>query len=212
MQDVLPTWKQDDGTIRYDLPEELQQLTEAEKLLISPYLVYVPLHHMAKGQIGCKGHVCCFQQDIVSISNKLPRLPHEISLIRLIKKYKDENGEISSKIFNVRRDKVLKALYWLKKHSIAFEDVEIVIENLSWMSNNNEKTLPAATEKIIDTETAEHVTEDKGPSISQVHDVVTDDPNYIELFGTQNTDNSCNKMNDDNMKINKKLAHACKKR
>jgi hypothetical protein len=59
---TLPVWFDNDGTIRYDLPEELKCLREAEKLLIAQVSAYVPLHHLRKGQLGCRGHTCCFTQ------------------------------------------------------------------------------------------------------------------------------------------------------
>jgi hypothetical protein len=37
----------------------------------------------------------------------------------------DDNGEIASKIFTVQ------ALYWLKEHSIVFQDFDVNFDNLS---------------------------------------------------------------------------------
>jgi hypothetical protein len=59
---TLPVWIDDDGTTQYHLPEELECLREAEKLLIAQVSAYVPLHHLRKGQLGCRGHTCCFTQ------------------------------------------------------------------------------------------------------------------------------------------------------
>lgn len=59
---ILPLWYDDNGIPQYNQPEELAILREAEKLLIAQLAVYVPLHHIQKGQTGCKGHVCCFPQ------------------------------------------------------------------------------------------------------------------------------------------------------
>jgi hypothetical protein len=212
MNQVLPIWKEKNGTIRYDLPEQLQDLSEAEKLLISPYLVYVPLHHMAKGQIGCRGHVCCFQQDIPSISNVLPRLPQDISLIRIIKQYKDDNGEISSKIFTVRRSKVIEALYWLKEYSIVFQDININIDNLSWMENKEEKQLPAIEENTILDDIPDLNAHDRGPSISQIDDVIENENDYNEITGTQISNTTGTKMDADNIEINNKISQAYQKR
>jgi hypothetical protein len=59
---TLPVWIDDEGTTQYNLPEELACLREAEKLLIAQISAYVPLHHLRKGQLGCRGHTCCFSQ------------------------------------------------------------------------------------------------------------------------------------------------------
>ena len=58
-----PIWFDKENLCQYELPEELQNLREAEKLLILMVSVYIPLQHLHKGQTGC-GHVCCFAQDI----------------------------------------------------------------------------------------------------------------------------------------------------
>jgi hypothetical protein len=59
---TLPVWIDNDGITQYGLPEELECLREAEKLLIAQVSAYVPLHHLRKGQLGCRGHTCCFTQ------------------------------------------------------------------------------------------------------------------------------------------------------
>lgn len=59
---MLPVWYNDDGITQYHQPKELAILREAEKLLIAQLAAYVPLHHIQRGQTGCKGHVCCFPQ------------------------------------------------------------------------------------------------------------------------------------------------------
>ena len=60
----LPIWFDDNNQVQYHVPPELAYLREAEKLLISLVSVYIPIFHLSKGQIGCKGHVCCFEKDI----------------------------------------------------------------------------------------------------------------------------------------------------
>jgi hypothetical protein len=64
---TLPVWIDDEGITQYHLPEELGCLREAEKLLIAQISAYVPLHHLRQGQLGCRGHTCCFSQVRVNI-------------------------------------------------------------------------------------------------------------------------------------------------
>jgi hypothetical protein len=66
LQPILPIWYNENGDPQFQLPEELASLREAEKLLISLVSVYVPLHHLSMGQMGCKGHVCCFEMIFLS--------------------------------------------------------------------------------------------------------------------------------------------------
>ena len=72
--------------------------------------VYIPLQHLCKGQLGCHGHVCCFCQEIGEVCMKLPRMPHDIQVIRVVRKFVLEGGEIGVKTFSVRKDVVLAAL------------------------------------------------------------------------------------------------------
>lgn len=210
MKSVLPVWIDDNGDTHYELPEELVGLSEAEKLLISPLLVYVPLHHMQKGQLGCKGHVCCFEQDVGSLAKRLPRLPKDVALIRVVKKFKEDTGEIASKTFRVRKTNVTKALYWLKKHSKAFIDVEIDMSRLDWMNGAEDVSLPPSKEEVHDIVVEKQV--DMGPSPSQVHDVVNNSIEYEEVHGEIVSNTTGDGMNKSSSIINKKIREASQDR
>ena len=85
----LPTWN--DGNIeRYDIPLELQNLREGEKLLIQKVSVYVPLLHLQYGQLGIKGHVCCFPQDVQEVCTVLPCLPKQLTIVKVVQRYKKQ--------------------------------------------------------------------------------------------------------------------------
>ena len=64
MEKDLPVWYDKEDIVHYDLPPELECLQEGEKLLIQQVAAYVPLLHLKDGQIGSRGHVCSFVQDI----------------------------------------------------------------------------------------------------------------------------------------------------
>ena len=136
----LPTWTDDTGTVHYELPEQLLELREGEKLLLQIYSVYIPMHHLRMGAHGSSGHVCCFQQDIVSVCHNLPRTTVEV--IRVIKRYKTADGEEDSHIFKIRRSKVMNALIWLKKYNPVYAHIEINEKNLDWMEGNEEAEIP----------------------------------------------------------------------
>ena len=97
VQRALPIWKNDNQKIQFQLPNELMDLREGEKLMIQKYSAYVPIHHLYKGQIGAKGHCCAFKQNIMDVSLVLPRKPADIKFIQVIKKYKDKSGDIGEK-------------------------------------------------------------------------------------------------------------------
>jgi hypothetical protein len=184
MDSILPIWKSEDGIKHYELPEQLTDLSEGEKLLISPLLLYVPLHHLQRGQIGCKGHVCCFEQNVSSICTELPRLPSDVSLIRVIKQYKDSDGQMSQKTFTIRRFKVMNALMFLKKHSLAFTDVILKESHLDWMGTNEEEDLPSYTHIDEIEETHQDHNDDLGPSTSQVYDVLAQQEYHEHVLGS----------------------------
>jgi len=100
-----------DGEIMYDIPKELAYLTMAEKL------------------------------DISSIARVLPRLPSEVSIIKVIRDSKTRYGNELKKAFSVDRRRVMKALLWLKKYNCLYKDIEIDESRLGWMGNCNTREL-----------------------------------------------------------------------
>lgn len=144
----LPTWN-DGKKEYYNVPVELQGLREGEKLLIQRVSVYVPLLHLQYGQIGARGHVCCFTQDVQEVCNVLPRLPKDVTIVKVVRKFKKagtsgkDDGDYNAKTFCIRKDKVLQALRWLKRYNPEYTDIQIEENNLSWMPNGeNEAELP----------------------------------------------------------------------
>ena len=72
-------------TKEFPITDELKCLMEGEKLLIQQVAAYVPLLHLQNGQIGSRGHVCSFVQDISSICTVLPRLPDDVHFVKVVK-------------------------------------------------------------------------------------------------------------------------------
>ena len=165
----LPIWFDKDCIVQYHLPKELQNLREGEKLLIQQVSAYVPLLHLKDGQIGSRGHVCSFVQDISSICTVLPRLPNDVHFIKVVKKYLQEGGEVASKMFTIRKTSVLEALKWLKEYNLEYTNIEIKESNLDWIENNKEQDLPPS---LIQLDTDEGISNqpglvDLGPCHSQ---------------------------------------------
>jgi hypothetical protein len=177
-RDSLPIWYEDlpnKRNPRFDLPSELSCLREGEKLLIQQISCYVPLHHLRNGQIGSKGHVCCFEQDIEEVCTILPRLPCNVKIIRVVKQYQKEGGEIGKTTFCIRRKVVLAALHWLKKHSIEYTDIVIQESNLDWIKEKEgqEQDLPSCDIELeAESIDAQPSVQDRGPAVSQVADVL----------------------------------------
>jgi hypothetical protein len=206
-----PVWLNKDGVAQYELPKELQDLREAEKLLISMVSVYIPLQHLYKGQLGCHGHVCCFCQEIGEVCMKLPRMPDAVEVIRVVRKFVLDGGEIGVKTFSVRKDVVLAALRWLKEYNILYKDIEIAEENLDWIVDGVEQELPGEIHTETETEQKHRSQFDLGPSVSQVTDVLEDAGYSEQVSGGIMCPNECNtRLSDENNKICQGLEEATK--
>jgi len=145
-ESLLPIWINYDESptsYQFELPKCLQDLTYAEMLLIQLISTFVPLHHIRNGTLGMKGHVCSFEQNVQSVCNTLPRLPLEVTMLKVIHTTQKEIGpEFHSKIYEVRKMKVMTALRWLKHFSKAYKDIEIAETKLDWMEGADTGILP----------------------------------------------------------------------
>ena len=181
---LLPAWiDKNNDKVHFELPNELLKLTEAEKLLIQRSSTYIPLVHMSKGQLGLHGHVCSFPQNVQDIVDVLPRLPEDITIVKVIRKTNDTEGNINIRSFRVRRKKVLDALFWLQKHNTEYNDIVIKPDRLDWIPNDlNEADLPVANTNsadVIEISNDKMESElDMGPSF---------EPNQINTEGTYGT-------------------------
>jgi hypothetical protein len=186
-REYLPIWYEDPKnkqTARFDVPTELSCLREGEKLLLQQISCYVPLQHLSKGQIGSKGHVCCFEQAIDEICKVLPRLPSDVKFIRVIKQYRKEGGDIGKTTFCIRRNVVLKALYWLKEYNIEYKDIIIQEANLDWIKDGEEQDLPSSDIELEAEAMEVQPSQDLGPSISQATEGLSkEDEEEETVFG-----------------------------
>ena len=200
----LPTWKDSNNKIHYEVPKELAVLREGEKLLIQRLSVYVPVYHLYKGQTASKGHCAAFKQDINTIADRLPRLPEKVEFVQIIKKYRDSNGDAGEKQFVIRKSVVLDALRWLKQHNKQYRDVVIAEENLDWMEGEEEELPNDRNQKeIVDDPDSAALHDgqvinnqkqvDTGPAYSQVVQVEEEETEpvlkqhgiMVENFGNQ---------------------------
>lgn len=180
-------WVDKNLVVQYHVPPELACLREGEKLLIQQVSVYVPLHHLMYGQIGCRGHIVSFPQSVSSVCTTLPRLPKEVDIVRVIKRFKLGDGEISSKSFMIRKPIVMKALIWLKTFNDQYKDICICEENMDWIENGEEQILPASIckDELVPGLLCSDTDEDLGPSpqqiSEQVHATESFEPTSIEI-------------------------------
>ena len=122
--------------VRYDIPEELSSLTMAEKLLIRRCSPLIPSHHIKNGIYGINGHCVCFPQDIGEMCNDLPHVKSDMVIfVRNISN--SVTGVNQSRHFKVDKNKVLRALRWLKVHHRGYHNITITDSNLDWVKNGS---------------------------------------------------------------------------
>lgn len=104
------------------VPDELQDLTQCEEMLISRALPIMSCYTKpGGGYFGYKGHVITLPHNVQNIATILPNLPDDLPLIKI------NSDDSNSAHFHVRKNKVLEALTWLKTHNPLYKN--IVIDN-----------------------------------------------------------------------------------
>ena len=170
----LPLWTDCHGNPQYNIPKELACLREGEKLLIQQLSCYVPILHLKHGQLGSQGHVCSFSLDISEVCKTLPRFPADVKVLKVVKNFQLDEGEIGTKAFYIRENEVLSALHWLKEYNILYRDIEIAESNLDWITDGKEQELSC---EVHQSETDPTEEKDLGPSSTQVeHNDLLSDP------------------------------------
>jgi hypothetical protein len=189
---MLPLWVDEDGVDRMDVPDALACLTIAEKLLIQRISPLVPIVHVKNGTLGIKGHVCSFMQDITEVASTLPKLPKDVTAIKMIRTYMGSDGLPSTTSYIVNRQRVMNALRWLVKYhrdyKQAFDHGELAIDesNLDWIPTDaHEAELSSVANLSRTFETAFEVDGpmDHGVSRSQCIDPLSNNNDEEECSG-----------------------------
>jgi hypothetical protein len=101
-------------------PPELKGLTPIEEMLIAKCSPIIKVYKLKGGQISYGGHVISFNQDVQQFVNTLPRHPTQLGVVIVRKDFSDGHFD-----FKVRRNRIAKALLWLKSHNIYYKDIVI---------------------------------------------------------------------------------------
>ena len=154
---------------QYGIPEELSRLSMGEKLLIRRCANMVPSVHIRSGIFGLKGHCVTFPQDISDMCDELPmRSESVVTFIRNMGN-KDTTGGYPT-MLKVKRENVIEALLWLKKHNPFYRNIRINESNLDWMEGNEEANLATVAEEIDVKETARSkLAENEQEYVSRCH-------------------------------------------
>ncbi|CAC5408743.1 unnamed protein product [Mytilus coruscus] len=114
-----------------NIPSCLKELTFMEKKLISKIHVFLTIIVLPGGQLAEKGMVINFP---VSIENNIDYLPRNYSNTNVFTMSYGENSH-RKPTHMIRKDKIIKALLWLKKYNILYEDIKL---NFSMLNNTLE--------------------------------------------------------------------------
>ena len=108
-----------------EVPEELQDLTEIEEMLITQVFSMISVYRLREGQHGYRGNVINFPQDVQEFATKLPQNPSLLDVLVIC--HQSASNLEAYRDFNVRRAKIAHALYWLKENNDYYAD--IIIDN-----------------------------------------------------------------------------------
>jgi hypothetical protein len=162
---VIPYWLDRHGTIHTNVPGELNDLTFSEKQLIALASSHMSLIHINNGTLGSRGHCVSVEQKISELFTTLPRKPGDLNLLNVRRLERSSDNEFYERVFKVRKDKVLAALYLLVKHNVLYQEYEAVIDpsNIDWMGDENECVLPISCTNQTDQDGSPE-DDDMGPS------------------------------------------------
>ena len=176
-ENMLPFWYDRDGKMDFSIPDELKDLSFGEKLLIQKTSVLIPVVHLKNGRLGIKGHTCMFRKDLASVCADLPR--KNFKVINVVHEYatgSTDEASFTHQTFKVRRDKVLKALLWLKFHHSGYTDIIINEDNLDWMCGKDEDTLSLDNVDISDHIVDKQIQENQNETVATLQT----DPSIID--------------------------------
>jgi hypothetical protein len=125
---VIPYWIDRHGTIHTDVSRELNDLTFAEKHLIELASSHMALIHLKNRTLGSRGHCVSVEQKISELFTTFPRKPCDLNLFNVRRSGRSSDNEVYERVFKVRKEKVLEALYWLVKYNALYQEYEVVID------------------------------------------------------------------------------------
>src|SRR5215212_2921579 len=144
----------------------------------------VSVYRLRGGQHGYRGNVINFPQDIQEFTKTLPRQPSSLDV--LVVRRQTANEPTAFRDFIVRREKVARALLWLKKHNGYYKDITIDNEILQTLPENgsvfnilphlqNDQSVDENTDDIENGDEAISRTFVPAPPPTQREDVIIND-------------------------------------
>jgi len=146
-----------------DVPAELQGLTIPEEKLISLYRhnsciikLHSPFHSTTTAQTALKGNCITFLQNLPNIVDSLPLTLDDLcDTLKVIFIGARPPDRIQlKKVLTVRKEKIVQALRWLKKHNILYQKVNINLQNINQLPEDDvpECIMSTLEQKLADEE------------------------------------------------------------
>ncbi len=133
-------WMRRGKNPHFEIPQELKQLTVAERLLIRRCATFAPSVHLYNGTFALKGHCVTFPQDITQKCNELPHRKEQVLVFIRYIGNKDTSA-VYPKSMQVNWRNVTDTLLWLKKHNPHYSNVTINKSNLDWIKDKDEENI-----------------------------------------------------------------------
>ena len=123
-----------------DIPSELSALSMVEKRLIALIQIFMTIIILPGGQMAEKGLVLNLPTNVQIIANQLPLNVDDTCIVTV--NY-EHNSYVESENFRYKASpsKVKKALLWLKKYNVLYNDITIDNEKFLNFSNEQEYSL-----------------------------------------------------------------------
>jgi hypothetical protein len=125
---VITSWLDRHVTIHMDVPRGFIDLAFSEKQLIALASIHMSLIHINNGTLGSRGKCVSVEQKISELLTTLPRKPGDLNLLNVRRLVRSSDNEVYKRVFKVRKDKVLEALYVLVKYKVLYQEYEVVID------------------------------------------------------------------------------------
>ena len=149
----------ENSMIPSSVPQELQDLTQIEEMLIARALPIMRIYIKPGGQRGYSGHCINLPQNVKQLATTLPRYPRELSVIIVKVKGKDN----TFKDVTVKREKVHNALLWLIHNNPHYAELEINVHALNSLPANGVPSDLITVETEHEIVSSDNTTADLGP-------------------------------------------------
>jgi len=165
------------------IQKDLEEMTQIEEMLISPIVPVMSVYRLSGGQLVNSGYCASFHQDIQPVTDQLPRLPSEVSIIIIQKKDKQN----LNKDFICNRYRLQRILKFILEFNETWKTLGIQFNQANWNQlpdNGIPNGLNIIYENETKNETSNETQTDKGPEIIDTEDEENDEHNthrYIEI-------------------------------